>query len=662
MTRPLPTPLQLLTAALLLALHLWAALSATADKSATFDEPLHLVGGYAYETAGDFRLHPENGVLPQRWAGRALRDLAPALPLEGYEFNWQRSDLAILSTAFLHDVNDDHRAILAAGRRAAILWSAALAVLVCAWAWTLWGANGALFALALFALSPTTLAHAPLVTSDMCAALFLVAATWAWWQHLQRPSVGSLLLSAVATGLASIAKFSAAILPPLFVLLGLWMLWRVPTWTLQWRGPRTIRGLVPRLGWLAIAALVHLLVTALIIWAAFDFRFSPVGARMPAMTQYYHSWEAALPLDGFARTLVLALRDWRLLPEAYVYGFGMVLRFAEGRAGFLNGEFGERGWAWFFPYAFFVKSAIAELLAAATALGLGVAAWRRQRARDAAEREAMPRGLIPLLAFAVVYVAISLTSNLNIGHRHLLPLYPVLFIGAGGIVAVGAARWRQLLAVAILALAAIESASVRPHYLAFFNASVGGPSQGWRHLVDSSLDWGQDVPALAAWLQRERRDGEPLYYNVFGQRRLEDFGIEGVQLAPGFTERARPWVEWGPGLYAISATMLQDVYSPLAGPWDAQRERNFQYLSRTSRAQRAQDPSTGVIPIDAVVGDNYYTLERLQFARLVNYLRLRSPEAQLGYTIFVHRLSAAEAEVITAGDTPAYLALLDAAR
>ena len=181
-------------------------------------------------------------------------------------------------------------------------------------------------------------------------------------------------------------------------------------------------------------------------------------------------------------------------------------------------------------------------------------------------------------------------------------------------------------------------------------------------MVDSSLDWGQDLPLLVDWVQRERRADEALYFSLFGQHRAAALGLRGTEIVPGYPPPTRPWVEWGPGIYALSATMLQNVYSPFAGRWDAQMENNFQVLSVQARAARQRDPSSAVIGAEPEIGNNYWTLERLQFARLANYLRLRTPDAVLGYTIFVHRLSEREIRVITDGSTPNYLALLEAAR
>jgi 4-amino-4-deoxy-L-arabinose transferase-like glycosyltransferase len=644
----------------MLGLHAWLALRAADRMSATFDEPLHLVAGYTFDREGDFRLHPENGVLPQRWAAWPLTRMDLQLPRVGYDEAWRTSDIAALSAAFLYDVGNDHRVLLAAARRQAVLWSVGLGLLVFVWAWSLWGPSGAALSVGLFALSPTTLAHGPLVTSDMSAALLLPLACWAWWRHLQAPTLGSLFASAGVAALAAIAKFSAALLPPLFLVLAAWMLWQRDVWDLRAFGTRRLAGWLPRLGWLGVAIVVHAMVAAVVIWAAFDFRFAAASPDMPAMTQYYRLWSHATPGGAIGRVLD-AMRAWHALPEPYLYGFGFVLRFAESRAAFLNGEWGVSGWWWYFPYAFLVKSTLAELLAVVGIAGVGLAAWRRAGAGVVARLRAVPPGVVPLLAFVGVYVAFSITSNLNIGHRHLLPVYSVLFVLVGGVAARGAARWRRVAAIALLALAGAEVARFHPHPLSYFNALVGGPSQGWRHLVDSSLDWGQDAPALAEWLARERKPGEAVYFNIFGLRRPAAYGIMGTEMAPGYSDMPRRWVEWGAGIYAVSATMLQDVYSPFTGRWDAQKESNFQALSSSARAGRAADPESALIGTEWAVGNNYWTLERLQFARLVNYLRLRRPDAVLAHTVFVHRLTAEEAQTIVAGGTSAYVALLESA-
>ncbi|PYL32232.1 MAG: hypothetical protein DMF35_08765, partial [Verrucomicrobia bacterium] len=124
--------------------------------------------------------------------------------------------------------------------------------------------------------------------------------------------------------------------------------------------------------------------------------------------------------------------------------------------------------------------------------------------------------LNPLAMFALIYGAIAITSQLNIGHRHLLPIYPALFIGCGAVVDLASKNRTAILTttVGIILFWQIgESLAIRPNYLAYFNEVAGGPSRGYQHLADSSVDWGQDLPALKTWLDNHFAivNGKPLY-------------------------------------------------------------------------------------------------------------------------------------------------------
>lgn len=641
--------------AALLLLHGWSALRAAGAWSPTYDEPLHLTAGYTYWTEGDFRLQPENGNLPQRWAALPLLAARPALPVAGYEQAWQASDMPRLMTAFLHDAGNDSRAMLMRARAAALCWSLALALLVFAWSRRLWGDAAGLFALSLYALSPTLLAHAPLVTSDMAGAFWLLAATGAYWRHLQRLSAGSLALSAGASAAAVLAKFSFVVLPPVFLALGLWRVFVTDAWMATWRGearPIVARG--RRGSWLALSTVAHLAVVWLAVWAAFGFRYAPAGAGLPEMATYLRDWSQVLPADGPLRWALLQAREWQVLPEAFLHGFSFVYTASQERAAFLAGEFRDTGWWWFFPYAFAVKSSVAELLLAAVAAGLVL-----RRRRDA--RRLIPAALLPLLALAAAYGLLSLSSNLNIGHRHLLPLYPVLLILGAGVLRVGAARWRTALAAGLLGVAVVEHVAIRPHYLSFFNVAAGGPANGWRHLVDSSLDWGQEAYRVGSWLERERRPDDAVYASLFGVWRPEAFGIVGTVLSPEFALEPRPFAALQGGVYAVSATQLQNVYGLARGRWSPDDERGYLGLRRAFDAAVADGRLAPVIQPFDEAGLNAKTIDGLRFARLVNYLRLREPDAVIAHSVFIHRLGAEEAAAVDRGDTRAYVTLLERA-
>lgn len=253
------------------------------------------------------------------------------------------------------------------------------------------------------------------------------------------------------------------------------------------------------------------------------------------------------------------------LAAAYKLDVGLYLsglkatagRLGEGRASFLAGRYSHTGFPLYFPAAFVLKTTPPELLLGL--LGAALAA-RGPRAR--------PVGLW-LLVPPLAYFAAALTSKVQIGHRHLLPVYPFWLLLAGSGAAWlwnGASGERRLagraLVAVLLAWQAAAAVARREHPLTYFNALAGGDAGGWRWLVDSNVDWGQGLKPLAEELRR--RGNPPVYLSYFGCADPEAYGLRYVPFAPvGNVERlpakVRPF-ESGKVLVAISATNLQGTY------------------------------------------------------------------------------------------------------
>jgi hypothetical protein len=263
----------------------------------------------------------------------------------------------------------------------------------------------------------------------------------------------------------------------------------------------------------------------------------------------------------------------------------------------------------------------------------------------------------------------SLASHLNIGHRHILPTYPVLFIAAGWL-----GRWldvrRPFLAVGIAGMAlwhAGESLRTRPHYLAYFNQIVGGPQNGWRHLVDSSLDWGQDLPGLKRWLDANAR-GETVFLSYFG---TGDPAYEGIRatILSTVPEIGPPprWHALTPGVYAISATLLQHVYSKIRGPWTVALEGEYQQLRAIEPTLLAyrNDPRQRAALLRDAPAENWriawIRYDQLRFARLCHYLRVRDADDTIGHSIRVYRLDASEIKGAVGGSFDEWHQLIERA-
>jgi hypothetical protein len=137
----------------------------------------------------------------------------------------------------------------------------------------------------------------------------------------------------------------------------------------------------------------------------------------------------------------------------------------------------------------------------------------------------------------------------------MIPLYPILIVAACDRLAARLENWRRLflsLAVVLVASQAWSSLTIAPHYLAYVNGFAGGPENGWRLMADSSLDWGQDLPALRAYL--ESGDRGPVALKYFGTALPEAYGVQADDV--GNLRRDPEQYR----LLAISATYLNGLH------------------------------------------------------------------------------------------------------
>jgi len=668
-----PRRLSLTAAAgVLLTLYYVMAVSAVSQKSMTFDEMAHLTGGYTYWAFNDYRLHPENGNWPQRLAA------LPAI-LSGAAFPrldqpaWTTANVYVIGDQFLYSSGNDAATLLGRGRMLMGLVGVVLGGLVYAWASRLISRPAGFLSLVLFVFSPTLLAHGPLVTSDTMAALFFTAAVGALWALLQQITPVTILGSAVLVAGTFLSKLSGPILVPItLVMLAVRLISQRTLAVRLGRRVVEVDGRLRQLGVFAVAGIAIGLLAWAIVWASFGFRYSAFHVATGEDTFLGHVTD----LPGPTGWLLSTARQFHLLPEAYLYGLGLTVQFASERASFLNGQFGTTGWWWYFPYAFLVKTTIPGMIVGILAAAAFVARSRMHPDGRAAIWSGLYAGT-PLLALIVVYMGFALTTHLNIGHRHLLPIYPALCILAGGaaywfqpLLERGAAKDAQsgrerrkqrskarssanaspalvaagVATAVLLAWHAGESLTIRPNYLAYFNELVGGPAQGYKHLADSSLDWGQDLPALKQWLDREGLQpsgATNVYLSYFGTARPEYYGIQATML-PGFIDRRppQPPAPLGAGVYCISATVLDVIGTMFYKP---EYESNYQAgLQNLTVFERASESDRAALVQQ--MGTEYWQqlfvqVDQMRMGRLAAALRQRQPDAMIGYSILIYRLS-----------------------
>lgn len=624
---------------LLLAAYWSMAVTAASRKSPAFDELAHLTAGYSYWVTRDYRLHAENGLLPQKWAALPLVfSDAHFPPLD--QPAWHRSNVWAIGYQFFYLVGNDLESMLARGRSMIALLGVALGALVYAWSRRLFGTPGGFVSLILYVFSPALLAHGALVTSDMSLGLFLFASVWAIWALTHRIDLLNLLAASSAVTAVLLSKVSGVAVVPIAVALAVIRTRLGPGVEISFGSVKHVERPWARLAAIALSFLATAAVVLTLLWAIYGFRYSTFADGPRGEDRFYEDWSDLSSDASPTGTVVRWLRDHRALPEAYLYGLAFISKVSPQRPAFLNSEVRRGGWWTFFPYAVAVKTPLS--LFALLLLGAWGASIRSHRRDANAEPFPSLYETIPLWLLLGVYGGLAVESRLSFGHRYILPIYPAMFVLAGA-----ASSWfvpRRVVASAavllLLILHVVDSLRIRPDYLAYFNLLAGGPAQGWRHLVDSSLDWGQDLPALKLWLERNA-DGQPVYLSYFGTGRLDHYDIIAERLPSYIDDR---WNR-GPypltaGLYCVSATMLQSLYSPAFGRWRASYERIYQQL-RVEMESARPGSTEGPLGTSAEPSAERFALfDQFRFARLCAFLRRRGPDDEVGFSILIYRLTA----------------------
>jgi hypothetical protein len=633
-------------AILLSILHAAIAITASLEKSPTFDEPTHLAAGYSYWLRNDFRLDPENGNLIARWAALPLLITHPNFPSPS-NVAWQHSDIGTVSTQFFYRSGNNPDAILVQARAMTAIISAALCLLIFFCSHQLFGTLGGLISEALAVLDPNLLAHGALVTSDTAAAFFFLAATWSYWRMLHKISGTTVTICALSVAGLFLAKMSA----PLFLIMAAigTAVWIASSEPMAIRFGQFNRLIVTRwrkAGAIAGSTIAIGLVVFVAIWAAFSFRFSAVTDNGPSRKVWDNCWSAILWDHTAIQNTIDFARVHRLLPEAYLCGFAYTHKSAESRPAFLDGNWNNSGFRSFFPRAFFYKTPLPILFFILLAAAAALFHWHQARSGNRLKIVANDLlRLCPILTLAVIYGAIAISTKLNIGHRHLLPIYPAIFVACGACAYFLRTQNRKEIAIMIAGLIAWQTGiafASYPNYLAYFNEIAGGPANGYKHLVDSSLDWGQDLPALSNWLNAHENDNETVYLSYFGTGNPIWYGIKANTLPADSTDRAM--IDLRPGTYCISATILQSVYAGAQGKWKKEYETVYQAGMERMRNSQTLAPKQQT--------ELRRGLENLRFARLCAYLRHRQPIATAGHSILVFQLSGDDLRAAFDGPPP----------
>ena len=569
-------------AAGLLAVMFGLGITSLAADSAIVDEVAHIPAAYSYLHYGDFRLNPEHPPLIKDLAGIPLQfmnlkfpDKLPAWTTEvngQWESGWN----------FLYHIGNDADPLIFWARVPILLLAIGFGVVLYWLVRRRWGTAVGLVTLLFYTLSPNILAHARFVTTDLGATVFFFLAIVTFARFVGAPTRKNFLLLSLGLAGAQLAKFSAVLLFPLLGVMSLVLIWtHLKPGTKLGRLKTYTGGLIAASAlsvvWVWIFYIPHTLMMP-----------EPVQDRLISGSIYDG------PLKPVAGVLV-SVNDTPIMKPLvqYVLGVAMVYnRVKGGNVTYFNGEVTNQSFHWYFPELFLVKTQIPLLLL------MGLASWYGfwlLRRRPQAWPEKLKRSLRghvlewTLGTFAVFYFAISVAGNLNLGIRHILPIYvPIFLLAAIGSVKLlrrlAQTRFRVSSRVVFAALLLWYGGSTvtnHPHYVAYFNEFIGGPANSGAYFSDSSVDWGQDLRRLRSYVEAHPEidtiavdyfgGGDPKYY--FCDRRYDTDGNL-VADATGYDCSRSRYREWHShfgkytGQYiAVSETFLQNdrYYSALNG-------------------------------------------------------------------------------------------------
>lgn len=520
--------LKILIFSLFLFVFLLAILSLIED-SATSDEPPHIVAGYSYLTQKDMRLNPEHPPL--------LKDLA-AFPLLFLNLNFPKEDIAWqqpdgpywwhqfnLGGKFLYESGNDPDKILFFARLPMVLLLLLCGYFIFKFAKEFFEEKVALLALFFFAFSPTFLAHGRLVTTDVGAALGVVFASFFFFKALKNPNFKNIFLAGIALGISQLLKFSLILILPFFVFLSfIWMLIFK-----DWKNPLRV-------------LFFSFLLWILIVWLVYGvqiYNYSP-ERQLRDTKITLESFEGGSSSIKETCLSPINIRKIKRCPAEIIiwasnkpiiralaqYGLGLLMIFqraAGGHTTYFLGEVSASGWKIYFPFVYLIKEPLPFHLLAFISLCYFALKIKEPIYKNFFERLKIfikeDFVTFAMIFWLIIYWAVSIKSNLNLGVRHLLPIFPFTII----LVARGVIFWlknTKLTKISLLILfflifwQIISVLKIFPHFLSYANELVGGPEQLYLYTVNSNLDWGQDLKRLKKWVNENKI--EKIYLDYFG--------------------------------------------------------------------------------------------------------------------------------------------------
>jgi hypothetical protein len=487
-------------------------------KSVTVDEFCHFPSGIYHLQTADWRMNHESPPLIKCLMAIPAMFLHPVANVEAFSRDpnpWR------FGYHFMFSNTGRYHRLVESARWVIILLSCLCATVIYLFSKELLGRQLASLAMLLYLFDPNIIAHSRLATIDIGATFFIFCSIVSFWYFLKKSDTATTVICGLVLGLAQLSKFTSLLLYPLFFFI---FAVHISVYRNSKTGKQT--------GLQTVQFMAILILSSMVICAGYQFQ----NCYLPVSTYQFQS--------SFLKVISASL--WSSfpvpLPYDYLLGFDSQMSISTGGnpfyAGYLMGEHSLKGWWYAYIVAIGIKAPILLLLLFAVS-GFLLLTYRKQGME-------LTTFLCVWIPIAGYFFYFSLLTNIQVAYRYLLPVYPLVIIAAVYPFKLSFFnKRRKKICLSFIALVYISTALYAyPNYLSYFNLLIGGSENGHEYLIDSNLDWGQDLPALKRYMDDKRIEKINLGY--FGRVDPRIYGIDYQLAVPPFK----------PGPYAISINYL----------------------------------------------------------------------------------------------------------
>ncbi|MFQ6049679.1 MAG: ArnT family glycosyltransferase [Candidatus Paceibacterales bacterium] len=532
-------------AGILLATMFLLAFFSYQEDSLTMDELAHIPAGYSYLTQRDFRINPEHPPLIKDLAAFPLLFLDFNFPIDSPAWTENVNDQWQFGWEFLYNSGNNPDQITFWARLPMVFLLIFLGYFLFWWIKKEFGENVALLVLALFSFSPNFLAHGKLVTTDVGATLGVVLATYFWLKFLKNPSKKNIILAGLVFGISLLFKFSLALLIPFFGIITI------------------IYSILKKeniLKYIGLSFLVGVIGMIFVILPVYQFHILnyPSAKQLSDTIFILESFPS-----GPLKNLCIWMVNKPIIRALGHYLLGLLMatqRTASGNTVYFMDMISAAGWWYYFPIVYFLKIPLGFHILTLISLTLALLNIKKP---FWIETEKRIKGWIlnhftefSMLVFLAIYWITSISGKLNIGVRHVLPVFPFTYVLvslglSNGIKQIKILKFKKIiifLSIVLIGWYILSSVGSYPYYLSYFNEIAGGTDNGYQYVVNSNYDWGQDLKRLAKFIEE----------NKIAKMKVDYFGGGDVNYYLGEkAERLNPQEGPQKGWLAISATLLQ---------------------------------------------------------------------------------------------------------